>query len=426
MGNFLPSIIQPISDVLATVTGNPELIPLINAGEGFATNLAQGKGFGKSLESGAITGGESLAGQEAFGALGIGNGNSAVNDALGINISPSNTGLPDIGQGISNLFGGGNAAGTSAGATTAGSSSTPTATPTATPSAGAATGGTLPGAAGASAPASVPLSSPDVTLSGGGGTNLSTGGANVGTPSIDNVSAGSIGTPSGGIDNILNGGSSVKLPTGSGASGGGGSNSGGFLSNLFGGGSSTPNVGNVLGVSGGGSSSGSGIGGFLGRNAGALIPAATLGYEALTQTPPKGTNQLTDEANQLSAQGNQLQSYLNSGTLPPGAQNSLNQAAQQAQAAIRSQYAARGMSGSSAEAQDLANVAQQTAAQGQQLAMNLLQQGVSETNLSSQLYQTLMKDQMEGDASLGSAITNFATAAAGGAPGGGTFKIVGA
>lgn len=95
-------VTQLVSDVAATATGNPELIPIINAGESTAGNLASGQSLGKSLGQGAISGGESLAGQELAGAVGIGSGNDILNNALGVTTSPSSTGLPDIGSLLTN------------------------------------------------------------------------------------------------------------------------------------------------------------------------------------------------------------------------------------------------------------------------------------------------------------------------------------
>lgn len=157
------------------------------------------------------------------------------------------------------------------------------------------------------------------------------------------------------------------------------------------------------------------LGSFLSNNANILLPAAGLGYQAIqgNQTP-KGQNQIQGQAAQLNSQGQQLQGYLQNGTLPPGVQQSLTQAADQAKAAIRSQYAARGMSGSSAEAQDLANVDQQVQSQGTNIAMQLLQQGVQETGMSSQLYNTIMNANLQQDQNLGGAISNFASSVAGG------------
>src|SRR5581483_8315334 len=86
--------------------------------------------------------------------------------------------------------------------------------------------------------------------------------------------------------------------------------------------------------------------------------------------------------------------------------------AHSAKAAIRSQYAARGMSGSSAEAQDLAGVDQTIASQGVSIATQLLQTGISEQNLSAQLYSTIMSAQLNQDNQLSQAIAALAAAAA--------------
>jgi len=96
----------PILDVAAVATGNPELLPLANAAGQTISGVSQGESIGKALGQGAIGGAEALAGQEVAGALGIGSGNSLVNNALGIDISPASTGLPDVGKFASNLFSG--------------------------------------------------------------------------------------------------------------------------------------------------------------------------------------------------------------------------------------------------------------------------------------------------------------------------------
>jgi hypothetical protein len=128
--------------------------------------------------------------------------------------------------------------------------------------------------------------------------------------------------------------------------------------------------------------------------------------------PVQGQTGLNTEAGQLAAQGQQLQSYLNTGTLPPGVQASITQAADAAKARIRSQYASMGGSSSAME-QDLASVDQQAATQGAQIATQLLSQGVTDTELSSQIYTTLMNNATQQNAALGSAISNLARSAAG-------------
>jgi hypothetical protein len=124
--------------------------------------------------------------------------------------------------------------------------------------------------------------------------------------------------------------------------------------------------------------------------------------------PMPGENALKTQAAQLASQGQTLQSYLTNGTLPPGVATSLHSAGEAAKASIRSQYAARGMTGSDAEARDLANVDTSIVTQGASIASNLLQQGVQESGLSAKLYQTIMDAATQQDAQLGQAISGFA------------------
>lgn len=150
-------------------------------------------------------------------------------------------------------------------------------------------------------------------------------------------------------------------------------------------------------------------------NPGAAISAAGIGLDALKGNQQSGAEKnLEAQAGQLAGQGVQLENYLQSGSLPPGLQSGINQASESAKATIRSQYASRGMSGSSAEQQELAAVDQRAQAQASEMAMQLLQTGISETGMASGLYEKLLANQTANDASLGSAISNFASAAAGG------------
>ena len=155
------------------------------------------------------------------------------------------------------------------------------------------------------------------------------------------------------------------------------------------------------------------IGADLAKNPSLALTGALLGNDALrgNQTP-KGENAISATATQLGAQATQLESYLTNGTLPPGAQTALNQAAQQASAAIRSQYAARGESGSSAELADLANVQNTITSQGVSIATNLLNQGVSEAGLASQLYGQILNTSLSQDNQLSTALATLAAASA--------------
>lgn len=169
------------------------------------------------------------------------------------------------------------------------------------------------------------------------------------------------------------------------------------------------------------------LGNVIAKNPGIALGAAGLGIETIMQPSIPSisgtTQQLQSEAAALGGQSAALESYLQTGTLPTGVQASLNQAAESAKAAIRSQYARMGDSGSSAEAQDLANVDQTVAAQGGSLALQLLQQGVSEGNLSAQLYQTILNTATAENAQLSQAIGNFAGSLAGG---GATIRLAAA
>jgi hypothetical protein len=128
---------------------------------------------------------------------------------------------------------------------------------------------------------------------------------------------------------------------------------------------------------------------------------------------PAFEGQLQSQAAAMAKQGAQLENYLTSGTLPPGVQSGLTQAYNSAAATIRSQYAQRGQTGSSAEMQDLANLSATTVAQGAQIATNLLQQGVSESEFSAQLYSQLMQASMQQDAALSKSIADFSGSLAG-------------
>jgi len=119
-------------------------------------------------------------------------------------------------------------------------------------------------------------------------------------------------------------------------------------------------------------------------------------------------------AAQLQAQGAQLQGYLTSGTLPPGMDAALQSAHNAAAAAIRSRYASMGMSGSSAEMNDLSNLAYTTVSQGATIASQLLQTGVSEQQFASGMYQNLMAQSVAQDTAMSNAMAGFTNAMAGG------------
>lgn len=166
---------------------------------------------------------------------------------------------------------------------------------------------------------------------------------------------------------------------------------------------------------------------------GILAAGAGLGLDVLrgNQTDPNA-KQLAAEAPGLQAQGaaitaagTQLTSYLQNGTLPPGQQAQLTEAVQSAKARIIANHAANGdntnPTQNSALAQELNQVDLDAVAQAgtleQQLATTgtqLLQTGVNETGLSSQIYQALVNIDTTNNNQLMSAIASMAAALGGG------------
>lgn len=156
------------------------------------------------------------------------------------------------------------------------------------------------------------------------------------------------------------------------------------------------------------------------RNPGILLSGG-LGLAGMAKqagaygnTTPQGQNQIKQIASQENAQGQQLAGYLQSGKLPPGLQTNINQQSNAAKAAIRSRYASMGMSGSSSEQQDLANVDAQAQARSAEIAMQLLTTGINETGMAAGLYTQMMNDSLQKDAGLSKSISDFAAAMAGG------------
>lgn len=268
---------------------------------------------------------------------------------------------------------------------------------------GAAAGPTLPGisAAAGSSDLTAPLTDPSV-LGGAGNANSLTPDITAAAPggsSISNFQAttginpSTLGGPQGA------GGAGTAVVPGGAAPGG----AGGTVADAA---SSSPITDMVLKA--------------LGKNPiGSAISGAGLVTSLLKGNSIPDESQLKAEAGSLSGQGTTLQQYLNSGTLPPGAQQAITNATQSAKAAIRSQYAQLGESGSTAERNALANVDQQAAAQAFDIADSLYSQGVQDTQISSQIYQMLMQANQAQNSSLGSAIANFASSF-GGSP---TIKI---
>jgi hypothetical protein len=149
------------------------------------------------------------------------------------------------------------------------------------------------------------------------------------------------------------------------------------------------------------------------------LAAGGLGYNILQGQKLTANEQaLTNAANTQLGQSQALQQYIQNGTLPAGLQAMVDRASQAAKAQMVSSYAARGLNADPNQnaqlAQDLASIDQKAAESAGQLGINLLQQGLNETQMANGLYQFLVGVDQKQQALTGQAIANFSSALAGG------------
>lgn len=149
------------------------------------------------------------------------------------------------------------------------------------------------------------------------------------------------------------------------------------------------------------------------------ISGGALAYNLINgQKTPANEKVLQGTAGALNAQGQQLASYLQSGTLPTGLQQQVQQANAAAKARVIANHAHNGMgtdpSQNSALAQELNSIDQQSAIQIAQIGQQLLTTGIQETGLANQLYLQLIGLDQKQTALTGQAIANFAAALSGG------------
>lgn len=144
-----------------------------------------------------------------------------------------------------------------------------------------------------------------------------------------------------------------------------------------------------------------------------------LGYDLLKGNPTDPNQAaLKQKADQLGAQGDTLRNYLATGTLPPALKAQLDQATKAEKARITSGYAARGQptdpNQNSALAQELNAVDTNAVAAMAQAQIQMLNTGINETGMSTQLYETLVKLDSAQNDQLMKAISSFAAALGGG------------
>lgn len=144
------------------------------------------------------------------------------------------------------------------------------------------------------------------------------------------------------------------------------------------------------------------LGSPLGKAATALAPVALRTLQGNQLTPQQKA--LQAQAEQANAQGQQLENYLSTGTLPPGEQAGLDQALQDQIAGIKSDFARRGLSGSTMEQQALQSAQNQAQTQKATLASSLYQTGFSQIDSSSKIYDELMQANIAQDKNLSDSI----------------------
>jgi hypothetical protein len=152
---------------------------------------------------------------------------------------------------------------------------------------------------------------------------------------------------------------------------------------------------------------------------GIALSAGGLGYSILEGQKVSANEQaLQAAAGTQAGQGQQLSNYIQTGQLPPGLAAQVANATAAAKAAIISGYASRGQnadpSQNSALAQELSQVDMNALAMQGQLATQLLTAGLQESNMSDQLYAQLIGIDQTQAKNTGAAISNFASALAGG------------
>jgi len=153
---------------------------------------------------------------------------------------------------------------------------------------------------------------------------------------------------------------------------------------------------------------------------GIALAGGGLAFNMLNPNQPGKAqiDQLSAIAAQQQQQGQRLSAFLENGTLPPGLQTSVDMATQAAKARAVQNAASSGLptdpSHNSSLAQTFTTIDQQAVATAGQLGAQMLQLGMSETQMASTiLNQLLVADQHQAQAT-GQAIANFAAALGGG------------
>ena len=176
-------------------------------------------------------------------------------------------------------------------------------------------------------------------------------------------------------------------------------------------GTSQPIAGTSVGTidAGGGGGFASDIMGLIQKNPGALLSGGLLASQLFRGNQAYPAEQtLQGLATNTGTQGAALSSYIQSGTLPPGAKAAVDTATKGSKATLRERFAKMGLAGSTMEAQALSGVDQQAAAQTFQFADQLLAQGANFTQISANIQDALLKTQASTDQEFQKSLMAFA------------------
>lgn len=147
-----------------------------------------------------------------------------------------------------------------------------------------------------------------------------------------------------------------------------------------------------------------------------LLPAVGIGYSAWRSNQPvEGIETLRDVANEARGQSQMMTRSANEamqGNLPGGAQQSIDAALRSAEATVRSRYAGLGLTGSTMEAQDLADLQRRAVAQRFEIGRGLAQTGLSaaagQGQLAGSLYEKILEAETQQGTAFGDALAEFA------------------
>ena len=163
---------------------------------------------------------------------------------------------------------------------------------------------------------------------------------------------------------------------------------------------------------------GTALGGTTAKTVGEAVSGLGLAKNLMTANKPNpipGMSNIQQIAQTSATQGQTLQQYLTTGTLPPAIQASVDRATQDGITALRSKYASMGVApNSSAEISEINSLKQEAVVKGASLADQLYQQGTSQTTLAADLYKELVGANTKLTDQTNSAIGNLASALAGG------------